>query len=320
MLALEFVLNKTTGSFLAIDSGILLSYGISSITFIFNAFSISSFFNSYFFFLTLFKTIPPTGIFISLAYSTNLAAITLTDAPSPTFVVINFSVTDPDGAVNLNNDSAALNLTKAGEELRYNSSCAVKDYSGNYANYTCNVTMWWWDAAGSWTVYANITDLGANLAINGTHTVTVNSLKGFVMSPSALTFSSMNAGTTNQTPTNNILMNNTGNVDIASNGVQINATDLVGETNADKFLWAGNFSASPYTGGNIECNITASATAMANMSYTAVTNTILAAGNYTIGDGTAQEKVYLCLREAGVELTQQQYSTDALGSWTVKIV
>ena len=50
--------------------------------------------------------------------------------------------------------------------------------------------------------------------MNDTTTFTVNELKGFVMTPSALTFSSLSAGTTNQTPTNNFILNNTGNVDI----------------------------------------------------------------------------------------------------------
>jgi len=250
------------------------------------------------------------------------SAITLTDAPSPTFIIINFSVTDPDGAANLNNASAAINLTKAGEELRYNSSCAVKNYGGNYANYTCNVTLWWWDASGvDWKIYANISDLGGNIGVNGSNFVTVNTLTGFVMSPSALTFATLVAGATNQTSANDpLILNNTGNYDITTNNVKINSTDLVGETNPSKFLWASNFSASIYTGGNIECNITASATQMVNMSDTAVANTILSAGNYTINDGTGQENVYVCLRKIGVELTQQQYSTNQFGSWSVKIV
>jgi len=250
------------------------------------------------------------------------SAITLTDAPSPTFIVINFSVTDPDGAANLNNASAAINLTKAGEELRYNSSCAVKNYGGNYANYTCNVTLWWWDASGvDWKISANISDLGGNIRINDSNFVTVNTLTGFTMSPSTLTFSGIVAGATNQTPTNDpLILNNTGNYDVTINNVKMNATDLVGETNQGKFLWASNFSASIYTGGNIECNITASATQMVNMSDTAIANTILSAGNYTMNDGTGQENVYLCLRKVGVELTQQQYSTNQFGSWSVKIV
>ena len=249
------------------------------------------------------------------------SAITLTDAPAPTFVVVNFSVTDPDGAINLVNSTAAINFTKSGEELRYNSTCAVKDFAGDYANFTCNVTMWWWDATGlDWRIYANISDLGGNIGVNDSQYLTVNTLTGFVMYPSELNFASMVAGSTNQTPTNHLALNNTGNVDITSGNVQINATDLVGETDHDKFLWAGNFSASPYTGGNIECNITASATSMVNLSYTGVANTVLSAGNYTKNDGTAQEDVYLCLRQVGVELTEQQYSTDQFGAWTVHVV
>lgn len=251
---------------------------------------------------------------------TNLAAITLTDAPSPTFVVINFSATDPDGATNLNNASAMLNLTKSDGDLRLNSTCAVKNYAGNYANFTCNVTMWWWDPAGAWTVYANISDLGGNVAMNATHTITVNTLTGFAMNPSTLSFASMNAGSTNQTPTSGLTLNNTGNVNVSTGNIQINATDLVGETTPSQFLWASNFSASNSTGGNIECNVSGSANAMVNMTYTNITNSILPAGNYTKSDGTAQEKIYICLRQVGAELTQQYYSTAKIGSWTVKII
>jgi hypothetical protein len=249
------------------------------------------------------------------------SAITLTDAPSPTYITINFSVNAPNGVATLNNATAAINLTKAGQELIRNGSCAVKDWSGNSANYTCNLTIWWWNNPGTWTVYANISDLGSNYAVtNGSHTVTVNSLTGFVMSPAALTFSSLTAGSINQTPTNYLLLNNTGNTNVTAGNVQINATDLVGETDKSKFLWASNFSASTLTGGNIECNITGSATSMINMTFTGVANTIIPVGNYTKSDGTGQETMYLCLRKVGYELTQQQYSTNQYGSWTVKIV
>jgi hypothetical protein len=250
---------------------------------------------------------------------TSIPSVTLTEGPGPTFVTVNFSVYDANGISDLNSASAAVNFTKAGENLRYNNSCAIKDSSGNYANYTCNVTMWYWDAAGSdWKVYANISDLESNLAVNDTTNFTVNSLTGFVMAPSSLTFSSITAGTNNQTPTNHFILNNTGNVNTGN--IQINATDLVGETTKNQFLWASNFSASNSTGGNIECNISGSATAMVNMSYTSVANTVFAAGNFTKNDGTTgQEQIYLCLRKVGYELTQQIYSTNQFGSWTVKI-
>jgi hypothetical protein len=251
---------------------------------------------------------------------TGLSAVTLTDAPSPTFVVINFSVNDSDGAANLNNATAAINLTRGGEALRYNSSCVVKDYSGNYSNYTCNITMWWFDGAGPWNVYANITDLNGNLVVNGTSAITLNTLTGFVMSPPTLNFTNLVAGSYNNTPTNHLLLNNTGNVDISTGNIQVNASDLVGESTANRFLYAGNFSMSTFTGNNIECNITASATQMANRTFTGIVSSVLAAGNYTINDGTAQEHIYACLRQVGSELTQQQYSTSRWGPWTVQII
>ena len=247
-----------------------------------------------------------------------LGAVTLTDAPSPTYITINFSVNASNGAATLNNASAAINLTKAGQPLVLNSTCAVKDWSTNMVNYTCNLTLWWWYNAGAWQVYANISDLGSNTAMNATHTITVNSLTGFTMSPSALTFSSLSAGATNQTPTNYMVLNNTGNTNTTT--IQINATDLVGETDHSKFLWASNFSASNFTGNKIECNVTGSATSMVNYTYTTVNNANLNVGNYTKNDGaTGQDKMYLCLIKAGPELTQQQYSTGQFGQWTVKI-
>lgn len=251
---------------------------------------------------------------------TGLSAITLNEGPSPTYVTVNFSVNDSDGAGNLNNASAKINLTRGGEALRYDSLCDVKDFQGNFSNYTCNITLWWFDGAGPWTVHANITDLNGNLAVNGTTSVTVNTLTGFVMSPATLNFTNLVAGSYNNTPINHLTLNNTGNADISAGNVQVNATDLVGETTPNRFLYAGNFSVSTYTGNSIECNITASATQMVNKTFTGVVLSALDAGNYTINDGTGQEKLYTCLREVGSELTQQQYSTYKWGPWIVQVV
>lgn len=258
---------------------------------------------------------PPTIYYIS--YNT---PIILTEGPSLTYVVMNFSVNATNGAASLNNASATLNITKAGQPIRVN-TCTVKDWSGNYANYTCNLTMDWYNQDGVWTIYANISDFGGNYVTNSTKTVTVNTLTGMVMSPTALTFSNIIAGSTNQTATNDpITLNNTGNQNITAGNIKINAIDLAGETDHSKFLFASNFSAGIYTGGNIECNVTASATAMVNVTDTVVANAALNIGNFPLNDGaTGQERLYVCLRKAGYELTQQAYSTTALGSWTVKI-
>jgi len=251
-----------------------------------------------------------------------LEAITLTDGPGATYITINFSVNDSDGVGNLDNSTAAVNLTNAAAPLRANSTCAFVNAAGNYANYTCNITLWWYDSDGAWTVYANISDNNGNIHVNDTHTRTVNSLTGLIMSPGNLTFTgSLLAGATNQTASNYLTLNNTGNQNISGGNVKVNATDLIGETNKGQALWAGNFSFHNTTGNKIECNVTGSigATAMVNMTYTGVGGTVLNKGNFSKDDGTGQASLYLCLREVGWELSQQQYSTDEFGQWTVQI-
>jgi hypothetical protein len=256
---------------------------------------------------------PP--VIYNVSFSTSVTPI---EGPSLTYIVMNFSVNAANGAASLNNGSAMLNLTMAGQPVRVN-ACTIKDFAGNYANYTCNITFYWYDQAGTWTIYANISDYGGNYVVNGTKTVSIGTLTGFVMAPSALTFPSVIAGATNQTSTNDpLVLNNTGNQNMSL--VKINAIDLAGETDHGKFLFASNFSASNSTGGNIECNVSGSATAMVNVTDTTVGNTVLNIGNFPLNDGsTGQEQLYVCLRKAGYELTQQAYSTTGLGTWTVKI-
>jgi hypothetical protein len=246
--------------------------------------------------------------------------LTLTLGPNPTYFHVNFSVNDTDGADNLNNVTAAVNISSGVETPRFNTSCAVVNYGGNDANYSCLVTAWWFDDDADWVIGANITDLNSNTGSNTTDTITIGTLTGFEMYPSALAFSTLTPGTYNQTPNNYVSMNNTGNDPFGSGNVQINASDLRGEQSPGYALWAGNFSASPQTGGLIECNITASATQLVNFTYTGITNVILNDGNYTINDGTGQEDMYLCLREVGAELAEQYYSTENLGAWTVQVV
>jgi len=51
-----------------------------------------------------------------------------------------------------------------------------------------------------------------------------------------------------------------------------------------------------------------------------VTSTALPVGNFTLNDGsTGQENVYVCLEQAGSELTAQAYSTGN-ADWAFKIV
>jgi hypothetical protein len=257
-------------------------------------------------------------------YNVTAADITLNLGPNPTYTHVNFSVYDSDGALNLNNVTAAANLSRSGEVSRFNSSCAVQDFEGDYANYTCLIKVWWFDGDGAWNVGVNISDLNSNVGLNtsahpATETVEMGTLTGFEMYPNSIGFATLTPGTYNQTPTNYIRMNNTGNDPFTSTQVQINATDLRGEVNSALALWAGNFSAGP-TSSAASCDVGAgTGVALANFTYTGVTNVVLNDGNYTINDGTGQEDMYLCLREVGAELSEQTYSSNDLGAWTVQV-
>lgn len=190
---------------------------------------------------------------------------------------------------------------------------------GNYMNFVCNVTMWWFDGTGTWNVNASVKDINNNLAQNTTSTFQVSSTTGFNMGPNNLTYSPIAPGSTNQTPTNDpLLLNNTGNFAIVAGAISINATNLLGETTSTLGLWANNFSASWNTGGTtpIECGTTANT--LINKTAVNITTANLTRGNYTINDGnTGQEQLYVCLKFAGTELQAQAYSTLSQGAWIV---
>ncbi len=266
--------------------------------------------------------------------STSAIAISglLNSGPNPTIITINFTAYQGAGAIYLNDSTAKINISYssgASLEFRENSSCVKYGGTGaNYNNYTCNVTFWWYDAAGSWAIYASILDNFSTQAINKSTNISVSATTGFTMGPTNLTWSTIGAGATNQTASNNpIEMNNTGNQNIgtATSNVSVNATDLVGETSSSLSLYSGNFSVSSFTGGTTCSGAACTECAGSNMSITSgfyanITDANLTKGNYTIDNGdTGQERLYFCLRLAGSELITQSYSTISKGVWTIKI-
>ncbi|MFH1585224.1 MAG: hypothetical protein ABIB79_00470 [archaeon] len=246
------------------------------------------------------------------------------EAPAITDVIVNFSVYNPSGAGNLNHSTALANIS-SGSEMRQNASCQNIAASGDYANYTCNITMYWYDTSGTWAITAYIEDNQTNSALNTSTDFYVGQRTAFVMGPSILTWASIGSGATNQTSNNDpLLLNNTGNDIIAVDSITINSSNLRGETIPTEGLWAGNFSSHWATGGSCvgaactECG----GSVMARSAYTAVTGSNLSKGDYTINDGdTGQEELYFCLRLAGSELSTQAYSTanETEWNWIVQI-
>jgi hypothetical protein len=258
----------------------------------------------------------------------NGTTVSLNSGPLATSVIINFTAYDPDG--NLNDSTATVNVSRANEITRENTSCSKYESAGNYANFTCNITMWWFDGAGAWNVTASIWDNAGASVKNTSTTISLPAVTGFEISPGNLTWTAFAPGSTNQTSNNDPLnLTNIGNQpvgDITGNSnISVNATDLLGETNSAFALFANNFTVSTITGGTCtgaactECD-NASGSYLNVTAYQNISKAVLPKGNYTIGDiATGREQLYFCIRTSGFDLTTQAYSTAGQGVWTVMI-
>ncbi len=241
-------------------------------------------------------------------------AVTINEGPDYSEAIINFTVYIPVGVENLNLSTAKVNLSFTNEDTRTNASCKVTDYEGDYANFTCNVTMWWWDANDTWTINAYIKDNASNAAINTTQIQDVGEQQSVLGGPSLLTWSGVSPGAWNSTSTNDpLLLNNSGNFPSAN--ITLNATHLRGETDNTELIYAGNFSVHWNTGGSppTECNNTAR---MMAGEFIQVMVANLTKGNYTKNNGNeGQEKLYFCLLYLHSNLSTQAYSTVDEGQW-----
>ncbi|MDO8528300.1 MAG: hypothetical protein Q7S06_00195 [Nanoarchaeota archaeon] len=252
-------------------------------------------------------------------------ATTLNSGPAFTSILINFSAYQAAGQEYLNDSTATVNISffSTLSESRVNSTCSMTEKGTLYKNYTCNVSFWWYDSAGSWGINASILDNFSIMASNKTMNISIPSLTGFDSGPANLTLPSIGPGSYNSTSNNDpLVLNNTGNQYV---NISINATDLVGETTPSLRLYSGNFSMSTFTGG--ACSGGACLECVGNQmnktsgNYVNITEGNLTRGNYTINTGNTngQEGLYLCLRYAGSELTSQSYSIASQGSWTIRI-
>jgi len=255
------------------------------------------------------------------------AANGLSQGPLYSSLEINFTAYLAAGVLYLNHSKAGVNFTIPGT-TRQNTSCAriTGESTTNLQNYTCNVTMWWWDNATTWAITAFATDNSTNLGKNISMNLTIGSTTAFDVGPVALTWPGLTPGATNQTSNNDpMTINNTGNraVGVSTLNLTVNATNLVGETTPAQALWAKNFSIGLATGGvscvGDACTECAGTFPIQSANFTNISGSTLPTGNYTINDGTAQEQLYFCIKIAGAELTTQFYSTASNGSWIVQI-
>ncbi|MDO8563593.1 MAG: LamG-like jellyroll fold domain-containing protein [Nanoarchaeota archaeon] len=268
------------------------------------------------------------GNSVPIITSVNLASTFSITENSFTPAKLNFTVYDADGFTDINFSNAKAQFNRTLEITRKDPSCInTANFSTNYANFSCTVSIWYFDGSGDWTVNASIGDLSSANAVNQTALFTLGQTSAFVTSPGNLTFGTLSRGASNQTASNDpLLLNNTGNKNITAGNIQINATDLIGETNAAYGIWAANISVGVTTGSSGECDISGginNATNMHNKSgFTSINQSRLLVGNHSANDGsTGQEQLYFCIRTIGTEIISQAYTTNVTqGPWTIKIL
>jgi len=223
---------------------------------------------------------------------------------------VEFSVlaSDENGVDNLNDSSLNATFSKAGETTRFNSSCSwISDVNTTTANYTCTIGIWYWDGAGTWNVNATILDSSSAQSAPYGETFTLLETTAMVMSPTALTWPTINLTSTNVLSNNDpVTINNTANKNIAY--VNVTAIDLQGAEIKSDFIYAENFSVNTVDacGG----------TDMVNNTAIAVSGATIPKGNNSAGQG--QEELYFCLKGMLPTISAQTYST-ALGQWTISV-
>jgi len=227
-------------------------------------------------------------------------------------VLFNVTVTDTNGANDINTSSVKAYFLKPNEATRQNITGCVENSGQNTdtsRNFTCTITLWYFDAPGGWTINVSASDLG-NKSTNSTdyYNFSCEQLQAIKMDPSEVFWNSVVSGSTNQTAGNNTKINNTGNYNITGK-IKVNATNLYSGSN---FLDVGNISIGLYTGS--ECN----GTFMVAAEETTINGLVLERGNLT--QGVSNETIYYCLATVPAILPSGTYDTNTTGSWTIKLV
>jgi len=225
---------------------------------------------------------------------------------------LTFGVTVEDNDTRL--DVSDVNLTFSFESTsRINTSCRVdQQLSAVRQNYSCTVALWYFDPAGVWSVNATAVDLSGQVTPAYGTPLVVMETTAIAVGPSNITWSQLLPGMLNATAAVNITINNTGNKNITPKNITINATDLVGLINPAFYLPVTNFSIGADWLGDSECAVDTVANMTLNNTFVSIVGANLSRGNLSQGSGTAQEVLYLCLREVptsmfGTAFVPQRY-------------
>ena len=250
----------------------------------------------------------PTITYVQIITATNP-----TDDTS-TSITFNFTVTDTDGAGNIDTSSGRAEFTRAGEPTRSDTSCSNYAGVGNDMNFSCTIDMWYFDENGAWDINASANDINDIYAENTSESFTYNLLPGMKMSPTALGWGTVGLTDTDTSSDDNpIQVNNTRNDKV---DLHITGLDLQGEYTKTEYIYAVNFTVDSITTG-------CSGTALVNNSGTNITSASLFKGNHSLNlndETSGQEELFFCLKGVPQDISSQSYSSTAFGSWTIEIV
>ncbi len=263
-------------------------------------------FPSFDFTWTLFEINQPPNITF---YSPSMPNVNLLEN-STRNVSVTFLVTDTNGMANINESTAFVEFTKAGEQTRDSipGSCTKTFVDAISVNVTCNVTMFFYDANGTWNMSVSTSD---NILVDQDNTTfEVNLLSSIaILAPlgAPISFPGIDPESTSLQATNDpLIIKNIGNHE---GSIVITAYDLFGiTTQADK-ITASNFAASAISGE--ECT----GTVLANATDITITGSILLKGP------SETKETYYCLQQIP-NVIAQEYSTSAPGSlpWSIRIL
>ncbi len=235
-------------------------------------------------------------------------------------VEFSFLADDQDGISQLLNASANASLTLdasgVGSGMQFNDTVCDASDTGNNAsvqNYSCSITMRYWDRASDWSVNVTISD-SASQATTYNETFTYNSLTAINMTPSSMGWAQVTLLSADQLSISNpIIISNTGNYNVSIGNINISAVDLGGETSTNQFITANNFTINTLNA----CN---SGNWLQNKSAgdTAVIGAGLPTG-LDVGEKASDKLLYLCLEELPQTISQQSYSTVNVEMWTIGV-
>ena len=226
-------------------------------------------------------------------------------------VLINFSASDLNGAADLNDSSARVEIYNSSKGvapgMRVNSTCSMTLSSVNTKNYTCTIGMWYFDPYSYYVVNATIADNSDLKAENSSAVFNYEFTPGPVIYPNNLGWDPIVVSDIDKKSTNDpLISNNTGNVNFST--LTMTAYDLPGVSSG--FIYAGNFS----VGTSDDCL----GDVMANATGLSIGGAGLPVGNLSIV-GAAQEELYFCIKAINLDTPATTFSSSNTGgtSWEI---